>query len=187
MAAPALHRKLNQLAELDSRRKDWSRRTLPKHARQSKGSRDRTVFYKQLAWIGYCTLLLLFLLAAAASCFRVSLPQPILAFMLSGGAGMLVVANLRNAISSVADAARFFRTLQGQDQPSVARERRSVSAPMRAIAAIAAAAAARFRLALQAVHRVAASLRQALGAVAPTFHPRLATSLAVRSAALCVA
>jgi hypothetical protein len=187
MAAPALHRKLNQLAELDARRKDWSRRTLPKHARQSNGGRDRTMLYKQLAWIGYCTLFLLVLLAAATSCLRVSLPQPILAFMLSGGAGMLVVANLRNAISSVADAARFVRTLQGQDQPSVARERRSASAPVRAIAAIAAAAATWLRLALQAAHRLAARLRQAVGSVAPTFHPRLATSLVARSAALCVA
>lgn len=103
--------------------------------------------------------------------------MPILIVMYSWGEGRALRIALRDAVPAL-------RRLFGHAGPSMSRARRSQSAESRSRAALALAAAARLDCALDLAHRVAARLLDVLGAVAPTFQPRLAAALVARSAAI---
>lgn len=166
-------------AEWDSRRRDWRRCNAPKHDRVQ--TRDRDMYRRHMAWVRRMGLILVVLGAAVVSYLGVTLDVATLGGMLLGL--MLLFIDPCLVAIGFADLARAARRLAGQDLPAMARERRSASAPARAIAAIAAGACARFRLARQAAHRLAARLRAVVGTTAPTSHPRLAASLAADYAA----
>jgi hypothetical protein len=91
--------------------------------------------------------------------------------------GRLIRQTLRDAVPAL-------RRLFGFDCPSMARARRSQSAESRARAALETSAVADLARALDRARRVAARLLDALGAVAATSQPRLATALVARSAAI---
>jgi hypothetical protein len=170
---------IRRVAAWNSRRRDWRQSTRLKAARAGDLPRDREEFRRRLAGVRRVGLAMVVVMAMMLSYRHVYLDQLTTGVVVLGM--LLLLVDPSQLIDALADLAQAFLQLAGLEQAAMARPRRSVSAAAVARTVAATQAIARVRQARLAAHRIAASLRAALGTLVPTSHPRLAASLAAGS------